>query len=128
MSYGVLCFGNIQFYFKIISKTFLIQICKKGLAISSWSDNEVEVLQIAVGTIFPSLLISGIIWPIEAMPGWVKVLTNFSPITHTAAAMRDVACRGWGITYFSVWFGFVVILLWIGFFNLIAAIVFTIRQ
>lgn len=54
-----------------------------GLTISSFSDTEVQVLEIAIGTIFPSLLLSGIIWPIEGMAKWVRVMTNFSPLTHT---------------------------------------------
>ncbi len=99
-----------------------------GLGISAISDNEVQVLELAIGTIFPSLLLSGIIWPVEGMPHWVRVLTNFSPLTHTAEALRSIASRGWGITYFSVWFGFVAVILWSLFFNIIAAIIFTVRQ
>ncbi len=104
-------------------------LCNRSAQFSfSLSFAFILVLQIAVGTIFPSLLISGIIWPIEAMPAWVKVLTNISPITYTGIAMRDVACRGWGFTSFNVWFGFVVLLLWTGFFNLIAVVVLTVRR
>jgi len=99
-----------------------------GLGISAISDNEVQVLELAIGTIFPSLLLSGIIWPVEGMPHWVRVLTNFSPLTQTAEALRSIASRGWGITYFSVWFGFVAVILWSLFFNIIAAIIFTVRQ
>lgn len=99
-----------------------------GLAISSLADNEVQVLQMAIGTIFPSLLMSGIIWPIEGMPKWMRIMTNFSPLTHTAEAMRSVASRGWGLTYFNVWFGIVTVILWSLFFNIVAAFVFTVRQ
>lgn len=99
-----------------------------GLAISSLSDNEVQVLELAIATIFPSLLLSGIIWPVEGMPNWVRLLTNFSPLTHTAEAMRCVASRGWGITHFSVWFGLIAVSLWSMFFNLCAAVIFTFRQ
>ena len=99
-----------------------------GLAISSISDNEMQVLEIAIATIFPSLLLSGIIWPVEGMPSWVRTLTNISPLTHTAEAMRSIASRGWGITHYSVWFGFIALALWSLFFNVIAAIIFTFRQ
>ena len=99
-----------------------------GIAISSLSDNEVQVLELAVATIFPSLLLSGIIWPVEGMPKWVRVMTNFSPLTHTAEAMRGIASRGWGLTHFSVWFGYVAVILWSLFFNIVAAAIFTLRQ
>ena len=65
-----------------------------GLLISAFSKDEKDAVDIAIGSIFPSLLISGIIWPIEGMAGWVKVLSNFSPLTHTAEAMRCVFSRG----------------------------------
>lgn len=45
-----------------------------------------------------------------------------------AEAMRSVASRGWGLTQFSVWFGLVVVILWSAFFNLVAAVVFNIRN
>lgn len=99
-----------------------------GLALSAFSDDERQVLEMAVGTIFPSLLLSGILWPIEGMPKWVRLFTNFSPLTRTAEAMRSIASRGWGLTSFSVWFGLVAVTLWSLFFNFIAAVVFTIRQ
>ena len=99
-----------------------------GLAISSVSDNEIQVLELAIATIFPSLLLSGIIWPVEGMPKWIRLMTNISPLTHTAEAMRSVASRGWGITHFSVWFGLIAVSLWSMFFNLCAAVIFTFRQ
>jgi ABC-type multidrug transport system permease subunit len=99
-----------------------------GLAISSVSDNEIQVLELAIATIFPSLLLSGIIWPVEGMPKWIRLMTNISPLTHTAEAMRSVASRGWGITHFKVWFGLATVSAWSVFFNVLAAIIFTFRQ
>jgi ABC-type multidrug transport system permease subunit len=65
-----------------------------GLAISAGADDETSVLQIAIGSVFPALLLSGIIWPLEGMPEWVRFLTNFSPLTHSAEAMRSISSRG----------------------------------
>jgi ABC-type multidrug transport system permease subunit len=65
-----------------------------GLAISAGADDETGVLQVAIGSIFPALILSGIIWPLEGMSEWVRVIANFSPLTHSAEAMRSISSRG----------------------------------
>jgi hypothetical protein len=42
--------------------------------------------------------------------------------------MRSVASRGWGLAQFDVWFGLVVVILWSALFNIVAAIVFNVRN
>lgn len=65
-----------------------------GLACSSIAKDETEVMQITIGSVFPVMLLSSIIWPIEGMPAWVRFITNFSPLTHSAEALRSVFSRG----------------------------------
>lgn len=36
-----------------------------GLALSAGSDDETQVLQTAIGSVFPAMIMSGIIWPLE---------------------------------------------------------------
>ncbi len=62
------------------------------------------------------------------MPNWVRFIANFSPLTYTAEAMRNVIQRGWGLTHFNVWFGLFTVIMWSGFFDIIALILFTITQ
>ncbi|RNA38959.1 ABC transporter G family member 20-like, partial [Brachionus plicatilis] len=97
-----------------------------GLACSSLAKDETEVMQITIGSVFPIMLLSSIIWPIEGMPGWVRFITNFSPLTHSAEALRSVFSRGWGLENLTVWFGTFTVLAWSIFFNLIALLFFNI--
>lgn len=99
-----------------------------GLAISSAAEDETSVLQIAIGSVFPSLLLSGIIWPLEGMPSWVRFISNFSPLTHAAEAMRCVSSRGWGFGYFPVWFGILTVIGWSFLFDVVALIIFNASQ
>ena len=64
------------------------------MLISAIVRDENEAMEAAVGSVFPAMLLSGIIWPVEGMPAWVKFLSNFSPLTHNAEAIRSVASRG----------------------------------
>nr|UOU03363.1 ATP-binding cassette subfamily H-like 1 [Brachionus rubens] len=97
-----------------------------GLACSSLARDETEVMQITIGSVFPVMLLSGIIWPVEGMPDWVRFITNFSPLTHSAEAIRSVASRGWGLGTQTVWFGTLTVFAWSAFFNIIALLFFNI--
>ncbi|CAF1454547.1 unnamed protein product [Rotaria sordida] len=109
---------------------FLEGLCgmSYGLLISSLCEQETEVMQVALGSVFPVFLVSGVIWPLEGMSPAMRFLSNFSPLTHPIEAMRCIAARGWSIFYFKVWFGFVNASAWsVGFF-IIAAILFALRK
>ncbi|CAF4035754.1 unnamed protein product, partial [Rotaria sordida] len=105
---------------------FLQGICgmSYGFLISSLCDDEMEAMQVALGSVFPVLICSGIIWPLEGMPPVMRFISNLTPLTHTVEAMRCIAARSWSFTHFKVWFGFVNASSWsLGFF-IIAAIIF----
>lgn len=45
-----------------------------------------------------SYLLGGVIYPIEVLPGWVKVISEFLPITHGSRALRGVFIQGLSLT------------------------------
>ena len=118
-----------------------------GLLISAVCEEEVQVMELALGSVFPILLSSGVIWPVEGMPPIMKFLSNFTPLTHTVEAMRCIVSRGstsssfssfyrsflswisaWTLKYFQVWIGFVVSFSWTCGFFILAAILFALRK
>ena len=54
----------------VILLTILQGICGMafGLVVSALCDNEQDAIQLALGSFYPNLLLSGIIWPLEGMP------------------------------------------------------------
>eukprot|EP00049_Salpingoeca_infusionum_P012893 m.239416 g.239416 ORF g.239416 m.239416 type:complete len:217 (+) comp15296_c0_seq2:1900-2550(+) len=93
-----------------------------GLFISTQVDNEVGAIQAAMGSFFPVLLLSGVLWPIEAIPQWLQYFSYALPTTWGAEAMRSVMLRGWDITHRDVWLGVVIVSAWAVFLLLAAAI------
>ena len=93
-----------------------------GLLISSLVSEEISGLQIATGILYPIILLSGIIWPLEAVPFWLRSISYSFPTTLTANALRSIITRGWGLEHQQVWQGFAVILGWITFFIFFAMI------
>lgn len=49
----------------------------------------------------PQMMLSGVFFPIDGMPGWVQIIGNNLPLSYLNTAMRLVASEG--ATVFSVW-------------------------
>ena len=79
-----------------------------GLIISSVCNEEVEAVQLALGTFYPIILLSGIIWPLESIPSPLIYLSYLLPPTLPADAIRNIFLKGWGISHYSVWSGILV--------------------
>ena len=76
-----------------------------GFLISSLCDSQAVAMQLSIGSFYPCLLLSGILWPLQGMPGWLQVIAKFLPNTLACQAMRDVMLRGWDIVYYEVYLG-----------------------
>jgi ABC-2 type transport system permease protein len=44
----------------------------------------------------PSILLSGFIFPREAMPGWIRVISYFIPMTYFLKIVRGIILKGMG--------------------------------
>ena len=64
---------------------------------SSICDSEISAIHLSLGSFYPTLLLSGIIWPIEGMTSsWMRYLSYCLPQTYAIEALRSVFARGWG--------------------------------
>ncbi|KFM75040.1 ABC transporter G family member 20, partial [Stegodyphus mimosarum] len=84
-----------------------------GLFISAICNDENIAVMIAMGSFYPNLLLSGIIWPVEAMPYYLRQLSYCLPLTLIANTMRCVLSRGWDIADNGIWDGYLVAIAWI---------------
>eukprot|EP00057_Strongylocentrotus_purpuratus_P015081 XP_011669555.1 PREDICTED: ABC transporter G family member 20 [Strongylocentrotus purpuratus] len=103
--------GNI---FLIVLMCMLQGLCGMsfGLLISSVCDTEAGAVQAALGSFYPILLLSGIIWPIQAIPYPLYYIALALPQTYAAEALRAVMSKGWGVDHFEVWIGYVITTAW----------------
>ena len=91
-----------------------------GLTISAVVNREQEAIQVALGSLFPVLLLSGVLWPIESVPNGLRYVSYALPTTWGAATMRSVLNRGWGLEHEQSWQCFAVIGFWLLFLLLLA--------
>jgi ABC-2 type transport system permease protein len=78
-------------------------------------------MQINMPMIFPALLLSGILWPVEALPDWLQPVAWALPTTWTAEACRSIMVRGWGLESEVIWMAFLANAIFAGAMLLIAA-------
>eukprot|EP00455_Lapot_gusevi_P020080 TRINITY_DN2134_c0_g1_i6.p1 TRINITY_DN2134_c0_g1~~TRINITY_DN2134_c0_g1_i6.p1 ORF type:complete len:387 (-),score=60.09 TRINITY_DN2134_c0_g1_i6:99-1259(-) len=92
-----------------------------GLVISAICNKEQEAIQMSLGSFFPVMLLSGIIWPVEAIPTGLRYISMGLPTTWAANAMRSILNRGWSMEQHEVWSGFMVVIGWGVFFLILAS-------
>nr|AHK05671.1 ATP-binding cassette transporter sub-family H 88708 [Tigriopus japonicus] len=114
----------------IILLTIFQGICGMsfGLVISAVCDNEQDAIQLALGSFYPNLLLSGIIWPLEGMPEGLRYLSYILPQTYACEAMRGILSRGWGIEWMQVYRGYLVTFAWTIFMLILSAVLLKIRR
>ena len=114
----------------VVTLTILQGICGMafGLLVSALCDNEQDAIQLALGSFYPNLLLSGIIWPLEGMPAYLRYISYVLPQTFACQALRGILSRGWSIVQPQVYRGFLVTTGWILVLLVISTVVLKIRR
>lgn len=79
--------------------TFLLICLSLGLLFSALAQNQLQSNQMVVLMGMPSILLSGLFFPREAMPKAIFVVGYFLPLTYFINLVRGVFIKGVGITY-----------------------------
>ena len=77
-----------------------------------------------MGLFFPTIMFSGIAWPLQSMPDWIGAIAMFLPQTLPVVAMRYILSRGWDVFYYEVNIGFIATFGWIIVYLLAAVFIF----
>ena len=68
-----------------------------GILLSAAARTEAQAVQFIPFLVFPVFLLSGIFWPVEAIPVWLRPLSWAVPTTYAVEGLRSVMIRGWGL-------------------------------
>ncbi len=76
----------------------LFTVGLQGIAtlISTIARNEAQAMQFALFLIIPSILVSGVFWPLETMPPTIRPLAYASPLMYANSGLRKVMLAGKG--------------------------------
>jgi len=73
---------------------FLFVTLGIGVLISSVSQNQGQAIQLAMMTLLPQVLLSGLIFPLRSMPVGVRWIGYVLPLTYFTQISRGVMVRG----------------------------------
>lgn len=93
----------------LLSFVFTFSALALGLLISSIAQTQqVAMIMSAVGLMMPSMLLSGLIFPIENMPFVLQIISNGIPARWFTEALREVMIKG--SDFMTVWRELVILL------------------
>lgn len=78
---------------------FLLCALAMGMLISTIAKTQLQAMQAAVAVILPSVLLSGFMFPREAMPKLIYYISNLLPITYFLEILRGIMVKGVGVEY-----------------------------
>lgn len=77
-----------------------------GLTILAFCETEMATLGALIGTLFPNIILSGIIWPLESIPIWFRWISYSQPTTVAIISLRNIMLKGWDLSEPGVYHGF----------------------
>lgn len=80
-----------------MSLPFLLTVLGLGLLISTKARTQAEAFQLAMGTVLPSVFLSGYIFLIQNMPVVFQVISRIIPATYYIRILRGIILRGAGL-------------------------------
>lgn len=93
--FGIPVRGNLSLLLGL-SGLFLVTALGIGILISTIANNQQEAMMLTFATMFPSIILSGFFFPIEAMPRWLQLVTYLIPARYGMVIMRGIILKGIG--------------------------------
>jgi ABC-2 type transport system permease protein len=79
----------------LTSAMFLVPALGQGLMISTLSKNQFVAAQISVFSGFmPAFILSGFLFEIDSMPGWLQLVTQVIPARHYVESLQSIFLAG----------------------------------
>lgn len=90
--------GNI---YLLLGLGMLFVLCSLsiGMLISIFAKNQLQAMQFTIVIILPSVLLSGFMFPVEAMPNSIKFISMMLPLSYFLRIDRSIILKGVGIDY-----------------------------
>lgn len=85
-----------------ISSLFLLTSLAIGLLASTIAETQQEAMITVFATMLPAMMLSGYIFPIEAMPEWLQFVSYLIPLRYYLTIIRSLLLKGVGIQYLQM--------------------------
>ena len=89
--------GSLALYYALTSLHILASLAW-GLLISSVAKTQMQAMQMSFFALMPSILLSGFMFPREAMPAFFRAVSNLLPVTFFLQISRGILLKGVGLS------------------------------
>jgi ABC-2 type transport system permease protein len=94
--FNIMVVGNVLLAFLAVA--ILAVTCQAlGILLSSLAKRPEQAIQFFPFVVLPAFLLSGVFWPIQAIPEWLRPFSYLVPPTYAVDACRAVMLKGWGL-------------------------------
>ena len=98
--------GNLLSIF-VVTLALVLGSVNLGIFLSAFARNELQAIQFIPIVILPQVLLSGLLWPVQEMPGWLQAIARIMPLTYAIDALTDIMIRGKGLA--ATWVALLVL-------------------
>lgn len=113
---GVFIFGaNLFINFPTLLLVFLLgtlSFTAVGYFISSFSKTTEAYMGVANIANFLMMFLSGVFFPIETMPEWIRPISNVLPLTYFVEGLRESMVYETSLFTASIWAGIAIMVIW----------------
>ena len=106
--------GNLLWVF-LVTLLLALAAVNLGIFLSTFARTELQAVQFIPLVIVPQGLLSGLLWPVKDMPGWLQAVAQVLPLTYANSALTNIMIRGQGLDdtlpQFAALLGFAVLLI-----------------
>jgi len=119
LAFDVMIVGNVFLAFLVVA--LLAVVCQAlGILLSAFAQREAQAAQFLPFIVMPGFLLSGVFWPLEAVPAWLRPASLLVPPSYAIEATRSVMLRGWGLD--MIWHQLLALIVFAGALLLLAVI------
>jgi ABC-2 type transport system permease protein len=81
----------------VFALLFMLGMLALGIFMSTLARTQTQALQLSLLVMLPSILLSGFMFPLAAMPRAARIAGSLLPVTHFLTALRGILLKGSGI-------------------------------
>lgn len=83
----------------VLTLFFITASLGMGILISNVAKTQMQAMQMGFFVMLPSILLSGFMFPRDAMPGWIYPISNLIPLTYYLDIIRGIILKGIGFPF-----------------------------
>jgi ABC-2 type transport system permease protein len=89
--------GDLWQIFVVLTMLTVVSV-SLGIFVSTFANNEFQVVQFIPLVFSPQVFLSGIFLPVEDMPVYLEIFARVLPLAYAVEALQDIMLRGQSLT------------------------------